>query len=183
MIDETILFEMASLYRAGLTLRQLAKKYGATNQTIWRHLLKIGVPMRKAGRRYVPVTERRCSICRNVYPIDLFEKNSRLRHGHGYNCRECARKRAREAAIQMNFGITLDHYHALLREQGGGCAICGSSVGVGKLGRLTRLAVDHCHQSGVVRGILCYRCNAGLGHFLDRIPLLQKAIQYLSSAV
>lgn len=74
------------------------------------------------------------------------------------------------------FGITLDGYRNLLKLQGGKCAICGSEIGdsVGN-----RLYVDHDHETGKVRGLLCSRCNFGLGNFKDSVELLSKAIRYL----
>ena len=58
--------------------------------------------------------------------------------------------------------------------QDGKCAICG------KRDELRRLALDHCHKTGKLRGLLCMQCNTGLGQFRDDTNLLQKAITYLS---
>lgn len=76
------------------------------------------------------------------------------------------------------FGITPDRYRELLAAQGGGCAICGAKNGRGG----ARLSVDHCHQTGKVRGILCGRCNVALGQFGDTAQSLQKAVNYLIAA-
>ena len=59
------------------------------------------------------------------------------------------------------------------------CDICGESETVMLYGVAKRLAKDHCHKTGVVRGTLCQRCNTGLGLFRDDAGLLQKAIVYL----
>lgn len=56
------------------------------------------------------------------------------------------------------YGLTLEDYDVLLAEQNGVCAICKKKCATGK-----RLAVDHCHQTGAIRGLLCYRCNSHLG--------------------
>ena len=82
----------------------------------------------------------------------------------------------RDGIIRRQYGITLDEYHQMLDEQGHKCAICGNGDEVE--GR--RLAIDHCHDSGVVRGLLCGKCNRGLGLFYDSAELLKSAIQYLS---
>ena len=66
-------------------------------------------------------------------------------------------------------------YDAQLAEQGGGCAICGKPPKLG--GR--RLNIDHAHHSGEVRGLLCARCNRGLGWFADSPHLLFCAATYL----
>lgn len=66
----------------------------------------------------------------------------------------------------------------LFHGAGGRCMICGEPPAPGKRG----LAVDHCHASGHVRGVVCQPCNVGLGGFRDRIDLLHAAIGYLSAA-
>lgn len=95
-------------------------------------------------------------------------------------CRMYARQRdpaaKREGRLIAIFGITSADYDALLDSQGGGCAICGATEGSR---RGERLAVDHCHAAGHVRGILCSNCNQGLGKFKDDIERLCKAIEYL----
>lgn len=84
----------------------------------------------------------------------------------------------RSIHLQKKFGITEADYDAMIVSQNGKCAICGTTNPRGK--GHTRFHVDHCHQTGVVRGLLCSRCNLGLGAFLDDIAILQKAIEYLS---
>jgi hypothetical protein len=71
--------------------------------------------------------------------------------------------------------MTLDDYDAMLAAQSGGCAICGTPPSVD--GRA--LAVDHCHATGLVRGLLCRACNQGLGIFADDPQRLRKAANYL----
>lgn len=77
------------------------------------------------------------------------------------------------------FGINLNEYRRILKEQGGKCAICGSEIG-DVMGN--RLYVDHDHVSGKVRGLLCSKCNFGLGNFNDDIELMKKAIKYLEGS-
>lgn len=74
------------------------------------------------------------------------------------------------------YGMTYEAYHELLTKQNGVCAICGTAdPGRGH----QHLAVDHCHTTNIVRGLLCHSCNTGLGHFKDSISLLDKAKEYL----
>jgi hypothetical protein len=73
-------------------------------------------------------------------------------------------------------------YTELMREQKGECGICGRTEDEAREGlrKARRYALDHCHSSQKIRGALCSDCNSGLGMFRDSIPLLKKAIDYLS---
>ena len=82
-----------------------------------------------------------------------------------------------DTIIRRVYGITLDQYNTMLAEQGGGCAICGSKTDVVET---RRLAIDHCHKTNVVRGILCTKCNQGIGSFNDDVVLLENAKSYLT---
>lgn len=74
------------------------------------------------------------------------------------------------------YGVTQDWYDEKLSSQGGGCAICGTKEpGHG----FKNFCVDHDHETGEARGLLCRTCNAGLGHFKDSQDLLRKANLYL----
>lgn len=82
----------------------------------------------------------------------------------------------KSALLKYEFGITLSDFNDMLSAQDGGCAICGQTQ--------TRpgtkyLAVDHCHTTGKIRGLLCDRCNRGLGFFKDSPELLVAAAEYL----
>lgn len=72
------------------------------------------------------------------------------------------------------YGVTLDWYNAQIERQGGRCAIC-RQVPTGE----RPWHVDHCHDSGVVRGLLCGPCNTGLGHMRDNPAVLRAAADYL----
>ena len=79
--------------------------------------------------------------------------------------------------LKLKYGISLEQYDALLAAQNNSCAICGSdkanSTGA-------RFHVDHCHTTGKVRGLLCYKCNSVLGYANDDQRILAKAMLYLS---
>lgn len=82
----------------------------------------------------------------------------------------------------QNYGISAEEYEALLASQGGLCAICRQpEVHKTRGGGVKNLSVDHDHETGAVRGLLCVRCNAGLGNFKDRIDILNQAIAYLAA--
>jgi len=75
------------------------------------------------------------------------------------------------------YGITADEYQAIYEHQGGRCFICRRATGAKK-----KLSVDHCHETGMVRGLLCLGCNRNvLGHLRDRVDSLERAIEYLTS--
>jgi hypothetical protein len=68
----------------------------------------------------------------------------------------------------------------LLIKQNEACAICGSAVGhKTKSGKNANLAIDHDHSTGLVRGLLCNKCNRALGYFQDDVDIIQRAISYL----
>lgn len=79
--------------------------------------------------------------------------------------------------LKHRHGITIEQYDTMLYEQGGACAICGRED-AGREG-VNPLYVDHDHNTGVIRGLLCNNCNMGVGYFKDDIELLMSAIRYL----
>jgi len=81
------------------------------------------------------------------------------------------------ARLEQRYGITREEYEALLDKQGGVCAICGNGCKTGQ-----RLAVDHCHETGRVRGLLCKSCNLHIG-ILERHEWVAKAQEYLDGSV
>lgn len=84
--------------------------------------------------------------------------------------------KVRDYVFRKKFGITLAIYHDMVKSQGGLCPICKGST-VGHAGRIG--AVDHNHRTGAVRGILCGRCNLGLGQLQDSEEILLAAVAYL----
>lgn len=85
--------------------------------------------------------------------------------------------------LKKNFGISLEYYYELLEKQGNVCAICKkpeTAIDM-KRGVPFSLAVDHDHKTGNVRGLLCMKCNRGLGLFEDSGELLDEAKRYLDS--
>ncbi len=84
-------------------------------------------------------------------------------------------ERVRASNLKHSFGLTVDEYDRLLEVQGGLCAICGKKCSTGK-----RLSVDHDHDTGRVRGLLCMKCNLIIGHANDSVTLLRAVILYLT---
>lgn len=87
---------------------------------------------------------------------------------------ELSRWYVTNATLKKKYGITLEEYNDLLRQQNNLCAICSRKCSTGN-----KLAVDHCHNTGKIRGLLCQGCNTSLGKMNDDPDLLRKAIDYL----
>jgi hypothetical protein len=147
-----------------------------------------------------PISEtKHCTACKQTLPIDAFykmaTKNGR-KYYHQSWCKECLRKKNVEyhrtpagaisdmrRKLRKNHGIELESYQQMLQKQKGVCAICKQEEKSCKTrGQGTRpLSVDHDHVTGQIRGLLCSRCNAGLGNFRDDPERLREAIAYLQS--
>lgn len=93
--------------------------------------------------------------------------------------KELHHDKRRTAELNRAHGIILEEYDEMLLEQNGCCAICGIHYTSLK----KRLGVDHDHNSGIIRGLLCNKCNIGLGMFKDNIESLMNAIKYLNRFV
>jgi hypothetical protein len=76
--------------------------------------------------------------------------------------------------LKERYGITNEKYDDMFLAQDGRCAICGQTEKDG-----LRLRVDHDHESGFIRGLLCHTCNCGIGMFQEKLDLLIKAVSYL----
>jgi hypothetical protein len=78
--------------------------------------------------------------------------------------------------------LDINVYNDMYDAQDGKCAICGEEETRIIRGKKLSLAIDHCHETMNIRGLLCGSCNHGLGHFRDRIDLLESAIAYLKKS-
>jgi hypothetical protein len=85
------------------------------------------------------------------------------------------RESARNSMLKYYYGITQEDYNRMFEEQNGCCAICGKH----QSDENKALSVDHDHTTGKIRGLLCPRCNHGLGLFLDSSELLKLAANYI----
>ena len=84
--------------------------------------------------------------------------------------------------LKIRYGITPEQYANLLVCQNGRCAICGNEETAkhNRSRKVQKLAVDHCHETGKIRGLLCQDCNRGISKFHDDPSRLKKAISYLT---
>ena len=76
------------------------------------------------------------------------------------------------------YGLTVDDYNKMYKEQNGKCAICKTDCLSERFGKFD---VDHDHETGKIRGLLCNKCNTGLGLFKDNVEHLKSAIEYLGT--
>lgn len=110
---------------------------------------------------------RECAYCDKAFPPDMM---------NGPRCKPCQSKLSHEKRVGETYGLKPGQYDELLEHQGGMCFICRRRPAS------KRLAVDHDHGNGLVRGLLCRGCNRDvLGHLRDSIAALYRAIEYLES--
>ena len=149
---------------------------------------------------------RKCTMCGLEAKTDdeliLFTIGRGSKHGRQNRCKKCESKKhtekyggeyaraydkrkridgcprfnrsTRNTKLKLNYGITLDIFEQMVMEQGNKCKICGSD------NNDRTLHVDHCHTTLKIRGLLCSKCNSGLGMFNDNTEMLQLAINYLT---
>lgn len=148
---------------------------------------------------------RRCYHCGETKVLDLFPKHKGNPKGRGYQCKRCCRlktlryrrdhpervaeterKRHRikdfanlDRCLLYSKGLPIGGYDLLFEKQGGKCAICGADHCGGRWN--ARFHVDHNAETGTVRGLLCNKCNRGLGLFNDHPERLRNAAKYLES--
>jgi Recombination endonuclease VII len=112
-----------------------------------------------------------------------YSRNYRIRHKEEISARNKLKRSSdpkhqeihRRSDLKQLYGISVEEYAALLAAQHDVCAIC-------KKKDRKRLSVDHCHDTRTVRGLLCTKCNLGLGYFDDDPERLRAAIAYLKRA-
>lgn len=100
------------------------------------------------------------------------ERTRKYRLNHPQSTQEAQRRK-----VLKQYGITEDEYDIILFEQEDKCAICGKH----KNDFEQSLCIDHIHETGEIRGLLCKQCNLGLGNFKDNVEVLQSAIKYCNS--
>lgn len=129
----------------------------------------------------VPDGHKRCPRCSEVKPTEAFPRNRSARNGLGAYCKPCHNVTGketytrlygstREYHLRRRYGVTSAQVDEMIEAQFGKCAVCQTAQAE---------HVDHDHETGAVRGILCFNCNGALGHVRDRPDVLLAAIDYL----
>lgn len=126
-----------------------------------------------------------CCLCKQEKSLDKFYKFRYSKDGHSYRCKECNYKVCRDSHLKCKFGITQEEYDLMFKEQGGVCKLCEDGedefVDSTVIKGPKQFAIDHDHYTGEVRGLLCSKCNKGLGQFRDNAALLHKAAFYVEN--
>lgn len=155
----------------------------------------------KPPKRTPPPGLKWCSGCKQDKPIAEFWRETGTYDGLHQLCKQCGyvrhtnyrkanqahlnadmRRRYREQRDKFadygrkkSYGLAYGEYDRMLAAQNGRCAICGTDDPSPR----RSFAVDHCHDTGKVRALLCTSCNVGIGNFKHSIDFLESAIKYL----
>lgn len=151
-----------------------------------------------------------CLQCKASKPLSEYHKDKSRSNGYREKCKECRCKKPKVVhknclacndmfevrgyskaqkycgvkcqQMYLKYGIDEYRYEDLLIHQNYCCAICKRPETLidPRTGRLFELAVDHCHKTGNIRGLLCTKCNGGLGLFEDNAEFLMSAIEYVN---
>ncbi len=89
------------------------------------------------------------------------------------------RKKMSRKIVLGRYGLTKSDFDKILMEQNGVCGICGEKETRVFQGKILPLHVDHCHKTNKIRGLLCNKCNNGIGRFNDNIDVMASAVSYL----
>lgn len=115
-----------------------------------------------------------CRSCGVEKPLSEFRATKA--GNHRSRCTKCDNKAAVDSRYRRFYGIDAEDWNVMFAEQEGCCAICGKHQSEQK----KRLEVDHCHETGYVRALLCTNCNTAIGKFYDDPDLLYRAADYLT---
>lgn len=124
-----------------------------------------------------------CCGCQAWEIQEHFSQNKQYAHGLARYCRSCNRSAQQKHKNGRRYTYPNGQsYESMFAQQNGLCAICHQPErAIGSSGTVKRLAVDHDHKTGIVRGLLCQNCNLGIGYFKDTPRRLAHAIVYLTN--
>lgn len=172
---EILIQKISEEYLSGLSIHNIAKKHNLNYSFVRYHLVKNNVY--KPSSKFKKNGKIVCKLCNKKYlekdmPSDYKRCGRRL-------CKSCLGR------YQLKFnmkklGTTVEVYDELYLKQNGLCDICGNNVGHKTAkGKDAKLALDHCHKTNKVRGLLCNKCNRCLGYLNDDLNYLQNMVKYL----
>ncbi|MDX3644289.1 endonuclease VII domain-containing protein [Streptomyces sp. MB09-02B] len=146
--------------------RECVAEYGAAHYRRRREAM--GKPVRE--KVDVPAGHKLCRTCGEIKPHDEWHRNATASDGLSTRCKACRAVQSRQGHLKREYGITEAERDELIASQGGVCCICLAALPA---------HVDHCHETGRVRGVLCFSCNAALGQFKDRPDVMRRAATYV----
>lgn len=124
-------------------------------------------------------TPKYCKACKPEAVRRSNERKNASRNEKWKNDPEW-RERQRVFELQRNYGLAVERYDEMLAQQENCCAICGKPPKPDGTRAASRLHVDHDHETGQVRRLLCNNCNRALGYFGDDVATLASALHYLT---
>jgi len=137
----------------------------------------------RRAAEYAPTLKVKCSRCKKLLLQDTdFHKDKSRPSGYSHRCKQCAKEtnnqyrrspnHQRAYELKYYYGISQKDYDTMASAQDNVCAICGTHPE-------KYLAVDHCHKTGVVRGLLCRTCNSAIGLLKHDQEVIKQAANYL----
>ncbi|WP_406417864.1 endonuclease VII domain-containing protein [Streptomyces sp. NBC_00873] len=117
-----------------------------------------------------PEGHKFCRTCGETKPHGEWDRNRRASDGFATLCKPCKAVKGRAGHLKRQYGMTEAERDEMISSQMGICTICLAAPAV---------HVDHCHETGRVRGVLCFNCNSAIGKLGDDPDTLRRAIAYL----
>jgi hypothetical protein len=118
--------------------------------------------------KYGPVLKSICKPCHAAATREWYSRNS-----------DQSNTNRRRLQLKKDYNLTPEQYEAMVVAQNGVCAICKRPERTKRNGKVMRMSVDHCRETGLIRALLCHSCNRALGLLGDSVEHMRKAIEYL----
>lgn len=172
--------EAIDLYRQGLSLAKIAVRLGCSRAPVTR-CIRSSLPAseQRSYTSTLPSRSRagllRCISCGQDKPRSEFYNNSTAASGKTASCKPCTLLRNQLST----YNLSVEQYQQLVASQKNSCRICGAGPDSLRNRQRQSLSIDHNHQTGQVRGLLCVACNHALGLMADQPEWLEAAAQYL----
>ena len=170
------------------------KKCIRNRQRIWEKNLREANGLKAIFGRF------ECVDCKIEKDVNEFRRKENSKRGVSSRCSECwkikdkrryeadserIKNRAKISAIKCGYGLTREEFYSMYAAQDGKCGICRISLSrdILTIGHPHSACIDHNHETGEIRGILCRHCNGALGLFKDRLDVIERAVEYLKGSL